>query len=149
MIGHFVAGFLKFRGDQRGSFLFLRGEFRIFVEMFVGGQQRVGFFVDALVQIVLRKERRGDAERSGERKDGCSNGETHRVTSDERRHSSTARGREYAFLSLRLRGRAQTDEFSARFPLRPTRQMRSVRAADQTNCRRTSSKLDSDVYSGG
>ncbi len=56
MIGDFVAGFSEVRSDQRRGFFFLRGELGIFVEMFVGGQKRVGFLVDALVQIILREE---------------------------------------------------------------------------------------------
>lgn len=62
MIGHFVAEFLQLSGDQRGRLLFLRGELRVFVKMFVGGEQRRLFFADALIEIALRKDRYGKAE---------------------------------------------------------------------------------------
>ena len=88
MIGDFVAGFSEVRGDQRRSFFFLRGEFGIFVEVFVGSQERVGFSVDVLVQIVLGEDRHGDAECGGERKHAGTDCKTHRITSKRKRHLS-------------------------------------------------------------
>jgi hypothetical protein len=39
MIGDFIARVLEVRGDQRGCLFFLRREFGMLVEMFVGCEQ--------------------------------------------------------------------------------------------------------------
>src|SRR5271167_1063226 len=73
--------------------------------MFVGSQKRVGFFVDALVQVVLSEQRRGDGKCGGERKHAGSNSGTHWVTSEKKRHLSTGRRGCWPLILSRLRGR--------------------------------------------
>src|ERR1700722_11456319 len=115
MIGDFVAGFLQVRGDQRRSLFFLRRKLRIFVQMFVRRQQRVRFLVDALVQIVLRKERPSNPQRANKSESTGSKNQIHRSTSKKKRHLSTcpARRRPLPFTSSFYRSSSDVISTSA------------------------------------
>src|SRR5260370_4459367 len=57
VVGDVVAKLAQLSGNERRRFFLLRGQLWILVQMFVGGDERIHFLADALVQIGLCGQR--------------------------------------------------------------------------------------------
>src|SRR5712691_5117426 len=64
VVGDVVAELAQLSGNERRRFFLLRGQLWILVQMFVGGDERIHFLADALVQIGLCGQRQRSTQDS-------------------------------------------------------------------------------------
>src|SRR6266851_8454413 len=82
VVGDVVAELAQLSGNERRGFFLLRGQLWILVQMFVGGDERIHFLADVLIEIALREQRhRSTQDSETTQQDG--KGVFHRGTSEE------------------------------------------------------------------